>query len=119
MAENSENAGWLKIGSSFAKVSKEKKQKKERKRDKKSKDKQKKEKEKKEKERKLELPKQLSNQNVLGEFQVPIRGPNNTYTYTVYQSAKRAHLDLYDSRNEAGLQCYHTMPLYERLCDKV
>ena len=50
---------------------------------------------------------------------MPIRGPNSTYTYTVYESAKRAHRDLYDSRNVTGLQCYHTMPLYERLCDKV
>ena len=53
-----------------------------------------------------------------------IRGPVDSYTYVVYEKSKRAHKDLFQKHtghkgSSGELQCFHTMPLYERLCDKI
>lgn len=59
--------------------------------------------------------------NTLGEFKFHARAvkPSDSHNYVVYERAVRAHRDLYQPSNGSNLQCFHTMPLYERLCDKI
>ena len=117
---SSSKKSWLKVGSSFSKVKEQKKENKkadkEKKRDKKRKDK----KEKKDKKLAEQHKKNKAadaQSKVLPELSLPIYANGHNYTYSVMLDSTRAHKELYQKRS--GVQCYHTLPLYERLCDQI